>query len=258
VLKLQGLTVEDGSRLFVNGLADTQNGWSEVCDTLVVGFVDGLQERLSSTLTLLLFVEESTSNNFLTCLTLSKEGERSGVLFEKVLVDHGADLKWKIHKRKGNILQRLLGLGLGRALTLGLRGLCIQTSTMGRSCSFGCGIYLRWSSGVDWGSIMDGKDVRQSMSLNRGLLEIGVLRTRLLRSGVLSAVAATEHMTKGLEKKCRVDGRIRSSEVGKLSSIVCSLPTLVGGVDAGLSRLIQCGELSSVLDEQWIGVGVGV
>jgi hypothetical protein len=134
VFKLQSLTVEDWSSLLVNGLANTQDGWVEVLDFLVIGFVDGLQERLSSTLTLLLFVEESTSNNFLTCLALSKEGERSGVLFEKVLVDHGADLKRKIHERKGNILQRLLGLGLSRALALGLSGLRIQRSIMGRSC----------------------------------------------------------------------------------------------------------------------------
>jgi hypothetical protein len=71
------------------------------------------------------------------------------------------------------------------------------------------------------------------MSLDRGLLEIGVLRTRLLRSGVLSAVVTTEQITKALPKKCRVDVRMHSSEVGKSSSVKRSLPLLVLGVDAG-------------------------
>lgn len=133
MLKLQGLTVENGSGLFMNGLADTQDGWSEVINFFVVGLVNSLQEHLSSTGRLGLFVKITTSNHLLTCVARGEESERGGVIFENKLVDHDTDFKRKLHETKGNVLERLLGLS-GCALTLVLCGLCIIRSIMVRSC----------------------------------------------------------------------------------------------------------------------------
>jgi hypothetical protein len=136
---------------------------------------------------------------------------------------------------------------------------------------------MRRSSGVDWGSNLGGKDVRQSMSLGdhvlrsvvleSGLLEVGLLE-RGRRSGepevgqLLSKLlrrSTTEYAgAKGLENQCRVDGGVPSSEGGKLISLECNLPTLVSGVAACLLSLTDCIKSSSVLDEQWVWVWVGV
>jgi hypothetical protein len=104
MLKLQGLTVKDGDGLLMNQLTDTEDCWSEVCDILIIGLVDGLVEHLSSRAGLVLFVKETTSNHLLTCMALGEESERVGLLFEKMLVDHDTDLKRKLHQRKGDVL----------------------------------------------------------------------------------------------------------------------------------------------------------
>lgn len=138
MFKLQGLAVEERGGLLVDGLADAQDGGSEVCDVLVIGLVDGFQEHLSSRGGLVLFVEETTSNYLMICVTLGKESEGVGILLEEELVDHNTDLKREPHERKGDVPQSLLGLdlrlGLGRTLRLGPSGLRITRSTMVRSC----------------------------------------------------------------------------------------------------------------------------
>lgn len=133
MLEFQGLSVENGNGLLIDGLADTQDGWSEVCDFLVISLVDGLQQHLSSTGTLLLFVEKTTSNHLFLYQALGEESKWVGLLFKKEFVDHNADLKRELHQTKGTVLQRLLGL-LDCTLGLGPCGLCIIRSIMVRSC----------------------------------------------------------------------------------------------------------------------------
>ena len=136
VLEFQGLTVKERSGLLVDGLADAQDGWSEMCDVLVVGLVDSLHKNLSAARrVLLLFFVETTSNYLQACVALDEESERVGIFFEKELVDHDTDLNCKLHERKGSISARLrFGLRFNDAwLALGLDVLLTTTSTTVRS-----------------------------------------------------------------------------------------------------------------------------
>lgn len=134
VLEFQGLAIKDRCGLLIDGLTDAQNGWSEVCDVLIIGLVNSLQENLSSIIKLGLFVMETTSNYLLASGTFGEESEGVGILLEEELVDHKTDFKRELHERKGGVLKRLLGLGrrlgLGRALRLGPTGLRMTRSTM--------------------------------------------------------------------------------------------------------------------------------
>lgn len=142
VLEFQGLAVKDRDGLSIDGLTDAQDGGSEVCDVLVIGLVDGLQEHLPSMAGLVLFVQETTSNYLTTCVTLGKESEGVGILLEEELVDHEADLSWELHERKSSISARLrLRLRLIDArFALGLDVLLMTRSTTVRS--FDSELYL--------------------------------------------------------------------------------------------------------------------
>lgn len=82
---------------------------------------------------LLLFFQATTTNYLLLCMTLGDERQSRGVLFEKELVDHQADLERKFHEGKGHILKRLQRLELGVfGSTLAFRGLRRARSVMVR------------------------------------------------------------------------------------------------------------------------------
>jgi len=142
VLEFQGLAVKDRDGLSIDGLTGAQDDGSEVCDVLVIGLVDGFQEHLSSMAGLVLFVQETTSNYLMTCVTLGKESKGVGILLEEELIDHEADLSWELHKRKGSISARLrLRLRLIDArFALRLDVLLITRSTTVRS--FDSELYL--------------------------------------------------------------------------------------------------------------------
>lgn len=141
MLEFESLTVENGDGFVVDGLGHTQDDRLQVCDGLIVGFVDRLQEDLSScSVVLLSFLEATTTNYLLLCSTLGEEGKSGGSLFKQELVDHQTDLERKFHEWKGDILERLLRLGLGLGFlgqTLGSRGLRRAKSAMVILCKLG-------------------------------------------------------------------------------------------------------------------------